>query len=49
MREDAHAQWDIRYKANKMVNLAKEVAPLTTMFMGGKHEFDNIRKEIYKK
>jgi len=49
MREDAHAQWDIRFKANKMVNLAKEVAPLTTMFTGGKHEFDSVREEIYKK
>jgi flavin-dependent thymidylate synthase len=49
MREDGHAQWDIRYKANKMINLAKEVAPLTTMFMGGKDQFDRVREEIYKK
>ena len=49
MREDAHAQWDIRYKANKMIEMAKEVAPLTTMFMGGKHEFDKVREGIYRK
>ncbi|MBT3297985.1 FAD-dependent thymidylate synthase [archaeon] len=47
LRCDLHAQWDIRNIANQMVKIAKEVNPLTAAFYGGKHEFDQIRKQFY--
>jgi thymidylate synthase ThyX len=42
LREDLHAQWDIRDKASKMSELARQVAPLSCMMLGGKHEFQKI-------
>lgn len=47
LREDIHAQWDIRSKFVKASKLAKKVAPLTCMILGGRHEFDDIRKRVY--
>jgi len=49
LRCDKHAQWDVRNNANKMVELVKEVNPLTAMFLGGKHEFSEIRRKLYEK
>jgi len=46
-REDNHAQWEIRKLANNMCALAKNQMPITTILLGGKHEFDSLRKEIY--
>ena len=48
LREDSHAQWEIRKKVKKMSEQIKEVMPYAGMFLGGKHEFDEIKKEIYK-
>jgi thymidylate synthase ThyX len=42
IREDKSAQWDIREMMRKMSTLAQEVAPFTTMLLGGKHEFSDI-------
>lgn len=36
LREDQHAQWDIQIITSKMCELAKQVMPYTTMFVGGK-------------
>ncbi len=47
MREDSHAQWEIRYIANEMSKLAKEAAPITTILLGGKDKFEDIRKNVY--
>lgn len=41
------AQWDIRDKANKMVELAKQVAPITSILLGGKDKFYDIRSKEY--
>ncbi|MFA5026744.1 MAG: FAD-dependent thymidylate synthase [Candidatus Methylomirabilota bacterium] len=49
MREDEHAQWDIREKAKSMSRLAKQVAPATSILLGGKHEFGKIIGEVYRK
>jgi thymidylate synthase ThyX len=49
MREDLHAQWDIRDLASYMSTLAKEKAPLTSMLLGGKSQFKEIRKKMYEK
>jgi flavin-dependent thymidylate synthase len=42
LREDEHAQWDIKQTAERMLKLAKQVAPLTFMFSGGKDSFEKI-------
>ena len=46
LREDRHAQWDIRETAEAMVRLAKGVMPLTLMMAGGKDAFPSLRSEI---
>lgn len=43
LREDKHAQWDIRNVVHEMVLLAKEVYPVITMYMGGKDSFDEVK------
>ncbi len=47
LREDAHAQWEIRELANAMCEEARKVAPVTTMLMGGKDEFSGIKSTVY--
>lgn len=39
LREDQHAQWDIQNLSRGMTKLAKEVMPLTMMFVGSKAGF----------
>ena len=47
LREDGHAQWEIRNHAHKMSELAREVTPLTAMFLGGKDQFKEIKRKLY--
>ncbi|MDP8219425.1 MAG: FAD-dependent thymidylate synthase [Candidatus Theseobacter exili] len=47
LREDEHAQWDIRDKAGKMMHLASAVAPLTFMLSGGKNVFSEKHVRLY--
>jgi len=47
LREDEHAQWDIRKTAEDMLILAKKVAPITFMLSGGKSDFEEIRSKVY--
>ena len=47
LREDKFAQWDIRQKAQEMINLAKKVMPLTLLFIGGKDKYAEIYEEIF--
>lgn len=42
LREDAHAQWDIKVITQKMTELAKKVMPLTMMFIGGKDGYPAV-------
>lgn len=49
LREDGHAQWDIRDKAHKMVDLARKAAPITMMLACGKDGFEELKKEVYEK
>ena len=44
LREDAHAQWDIKNTTRNMLKLAKQVAPLTFMLSGGKDQFEKMKK-----
>jgi len=46
LREDRHAQWDIRETAEAMVRLAKGVMPLTLMMAGGKDAFPSLRNDV---
>lgn len=47
LREDAHAQWDIRNVTGDMLALAREKAPLTLMLAWGKDKFNEKRGEIF--
>ncbi len=45
LREDEHAQWDIKETAGRMMKLAKKAAPLSFMLSGGKDKFEKLKKE----
>jgi len=47
LRMDKHAQWEIREQAGKMIDIVKEVAPLTAILACGKDQFADLRKQIY--
>ena len=47
MRQDGHAQWDVRNIANQMVEQAREVAPLGTMLACGKDQFVERVAHVY--
>ena len=49
VREDIHAQWEIRELTGKMSELARNIAPVSTMLLAGKHEFNDTRKRVYGK
>ena len=42
LREDAHAQWDIREIAHEMMSALKEKAPLTFILSGGKSQVSDL-------
>jgi thymidylate synthase ThyX/uncharacterized coiled-coil protein SlyX len=46
LRQDEHAQWDIRGLADRMLNLARKELPLTLMLACGKDRFDEQRREV---
>jgi hypothetical protein len=46
MREDQHAQWDIRNIACQMHNLVKQELPLCGALLGGKDKFETLYKEF---
>lgn len=48
LREDEHAQWDIRNITGVMSKLAKEVMPLTMLLIGGKNRYPSIYKEVIR-
>lgn len=47
LREDASAQWDIRDAVHKMIDLAREVMPLTFLLIGGKDRYPDIYKNLF--
>lgn len=42
LREDEHAQWDIRAVAGAVMDLVREAAPLTMLLAGGKSSFQDL-------
>ena len=47
LREDSHAQWDIRETAQRMIQLGKEVMPLTLMMATGKDGFASLYDQTF--
>jgi flavin-dependent thymidylate synthase len=47
LREDMHAQWDIRAISLAMSQQAKKVMPLTFAMLGGKDKYSEIYQSIY--
>ncbi len=47
LREDEHAQWDIRETAARMNTLARNAAPLACMMLCGKNSFSRLRDEVF--
>lgn len=48
LRDDEHAQWDIRETAKEMKRLAEKEAPLTSMMLSGKSDFHECRKKVFE-
>ncbi len=49
LREDAHAQWDIRNLSSALTAQAKKVMPLTFALVGGKDKYSQIYQKIFGK
>ncbi len=47
LREDFHAQWDIRALARNMRTAAEEVMPLGTMLLSGKDSYPERYSQVY--
>jgi flavin-dependent thymidylate synthase len=47
LREDVHAQWDIRRLAAQMLALARERMPITLALAGGKDWFASRQQEVF--
>ena len=47
LREDAHAQWDIRQVSQRMLELAREKMPLTLLLAAGKDRFEERRRALF--
>ncbi len=48
LRQDSHAQWDIRVLADQMVAAARERIPLALMLACGKDRFDEVRGDALR-
>ena len=49
VRQDKDAQLEIKYISQSMSELAKQEAPITTILLGGQHEFQKIYNKLYSK
>lgn len=47
LREDRHAQWDIRETTAAMVRLARKALPLTFLLAAGKDRFDGLYRSLF--
>ncbi len=47
LREDEHAQWEIRDKTAKMIHLVKNKMPLTLLLIGGKDRYPEIYRHVF--
>jgi len=49
LRDDEHAQWDIRNLAHHLLQKIKEIMPLSTMLLCGKSDFVKEYERLYNK
>jgi flavin-dependent thymidylate synthase len=49
LRDDEHAQWDIRQLAHQLAQKVKTIMPLSAMMLCGKSDFDKEYNKIYSK
>jgi flavin-dependent thymidylate synthase len=49
MREDQHAQWDIRETALQMSALIKDKLPLASALLAGKDRFSEVYQQLFEK
>ena len=47
LRSDEHAQWDIRKTSDTMKELVTEKAPLLSVMLSGKSDFDECKKKVF--
>ena len=47
LREDVHAQWDIRRLAGRMLALARERMPITLALAEGKDRFASRQQALF--
>jgi flavin-dependent thymidylate synthase len=47
LREDAHAQWDIRELSARMSKYARAVMPLTMLLLSGKDSYPALYQQVY--
>ncbi len=47
LREDVHAQWDIKQISRAMTAEAKKNAPLTFAFIGGKDKYNEVYQTVF--
>jgi flavin-dependent thymidylate synthase len=47
LREDKHAQWEIRGVTERMMKLAKRKMPLTLLVIGGKDRYPEIYRSVF--
>ena len=48
LREDQHAQWDIRQTALQMSELIREKLPLASALLAGKDRFSETFQKLFK-
>ncbi len=48
LREDQHAQWDIRVTAHKLSNIVREKLPLAGVLLCGKDEFHKVYQQFFQ-
>jgi thymidylate synthase ThyX len=48
LRDDEHAQWDIRHLAHRLVEEVKAIMPLSAIMLCGKSDFDREYKKQYQ-
>ncbi|MGM0596351.1 MAG: FAD-dependent thymidylate synthase [Myxococcota bacterium] len=46
LRQDIHAQWDIRLIADKIVNEVQKIVPLAGALLGGKDSFTEVKNKV---
>jgi len=47
LREDGHAQWEIRKLVSQMTSIARKVMPMTMLLIGGKDRYPEIYEKVY--